>query len=364
MKARRWIAGGVIIILSIFIMIKAMPQLGANSKGDRLRIIKSAPNYKDGKFQNQEPTSVQAEDMPHMKVMREWFRKDTSREPSYTLPVTAFDSLLLDTEQLQYAWLGHSSIFLSDGAVSMLVDPVFSGSASPLPFIGPTEFEYSNAISAEILPLVDAILITHDHYDHLDHETIEYYSDKVNMFIVPLGVGAHLERWGVDASKITECNWYDTINYKGVELTALPARHFSGRGLVDRDKTLWLSWMLRVGDKLVYLSGDSGYGNHYKEINSMFGKVDLAFMECGQYNQWWPSIHMMPEETVQACIEMQVKTAVPIHWGKFSLSLHSWTDPVERFVAEAELHELNVALPVPGSLYTADFNSTNEWWKP
>ena len=214
----------------------------------------------------------------------------------------------------------------------------------------------------ENLPHIDAIIISHDHYDHLDYPSIAALQSKTDVFMVPLGVGAHFEAWGVKKENIFEMDWWDEVVYKGLTFALAPSRHFSGRGFA-RNETLWGSWIIQSDDESIYFSGDGGYGPHFKEIGEKYGPFDLAMMECGQYNELWGQIHMMPEETAQSAIDVNAKKMMPIHWGMFQLALHSWTDPIERVSKKAK--ELNVPMIAPkvGEVFTLQTQGVAEWWK-
>jgi L-ascorbate metabolism protein UlaG (beta-lactamase superfamily) len=209
------------------------------------------------------------------------------------------------------------------------------------------------------------VLITHDHYDHLDYETILQLKNINTEFFVPLGLGAHLEKWGISTANITEAEWWDEFRFNEEILFAcVPMRHFSGRGIADRNKTLWAGWVIKSEKYTIIHTGDSGYGAHFKKIGEEYGPFDLTMIECGQYNEGWPYIHMMPEETVQAHIDMNGKFLLPIHWGRFNLSLHAWTDPVERALQASNEAKINLITPLPGQVVTL-YESIRyyEWWK-
>ncbi len=213
------------------------------------------------------------------------------------------------------------------------------------------------------LPSIDAILISHDHYDHLDYGSIRQLKDKTKYFFVPLGVGAHLQHWGVEASKITELDWWQSADIDGMTFTATPARHFSGRGLTDRDKTLWASWVIKGQDNNIYFSGDSGYRTHFKQIGEQYGPFDFTMIECGQYNEKWEAIHMMPEQSLQAHIDLQGKMMMPIHWGAFNLAVHPWKEPVERLL-KAKKEDMMIATPVIGeSFVLSQALPDARWWE-
>jgi L-ascorbate metabolism protein UlaG (beta-lactamase superfamily) len=209
------------------------------------------------------------------------------------------------------------------------------------------------------------MVISHDHYDHLDYGSIQKLKGKTKLFYVPLGVGAHFREWGVKPEQIVEFNWWEEESVEGLKFVFTPARHFSGRGLTNRFSTLWGSWVIQSKNENVFFSGDSGYGVHFKKIGDKFGPFDFAMIECGQYDEKWADIHMTPEESAQAGVDLKTKVAMPIHWGAFSLALHTWTDPVERIIKTAE--ELNLPLITPAIGDVVHLDSTiqktvNNWW--
>ena len=267
-------------------------------------------------------------------------------------------------ESLRVTWLGHSSVAIEIDGQLVLVDPMFSRRASPLPFIGPKRFNRRPAVMPRELPFVHGVIISHDHYDHLDKWSVKQLKNKVGMFHVPLNVGRHLARWGVPREKIREYSWWDSWQGKaGPEFIAAPGQHFSGRGLY-RNNTLWASWVIRGSRHRVFISGDGGYWPAFGEIGRRYGPFDVTLMECGQYNESWAHVHLMPEETVQAHIDVGGKILVPVHWGSFSISLHSWTEPVERLTAAAELRGVTVALPPIGGQFVFGQPLPQErWWE-
>ncbi len=213
------------------------------------------------------------------------------------------------------------------------------------------------------LPLLDAVILSHDHYDHLDYETITELKDRVKHFYAPLGVGAHLEEWGVPGSAITEMDWWESTSHNGLELTLTPARHFSGRGF-SRFETLWGSWVIAGRDQKVFFNGDSGYFPGFKEIGEKYGPFDITLMECGAYNEKWAEIHMMPEETVQAHLDLNGEILLPIHWGKFNLSLHPWKEPVERMTQKAKELGVRVCTPEVGDVICIGSRvPSSRWWE-
>jgi L-ascorbate metabolism protein UlaG (beta-lactamase superfamily) len=248
---------------------------------------------------------------------------------------------------------------------NILIDPMFGPVPAPHPWLGRARFTDGLPLEIAQLPMIDAMLISHDHYDHLDYGSIRALNAKTKEFFVPLGVGAHLRSWGIEASRIHEMDWWDEADHGSLHFAFAPARHFSGRGLTDRFSTLWGSWVIHGKQDSIYFSGDSGYGPHFQEIGAKYGPFDFAMMECGQYNEKWPLIHMMPEETAQAAVDLGAKAMMPIHWGTFVLAMHSWTDPVERVTKRAEELGMPVITPRIGAVVSLDALATfrERWWE-
>lgn len=283
---------------------------------------------------------MKPEDVSYWKMMREFFRKHPDTAPSVQLPFVKTDLSKLSSAEPVIVWFGHSSYLLRIQGKNLLVDPVFSGNAAPLSFMVKA-FPGANEYKADDMPVIDYLILTHDHYDHLDFKTIRKLRKKIRSVFCSLGISAHLKHWGVDGHIITEMDWWQSEELEqDMQLTAAPARHFSGRGL-KRGQTLWSSFVLKTSSHTLYLGGDSGYDDHFKEIGVKYGPFDLAILESGQYNTMWPLIHMMPEETVQAAVDLKAKVLLPVHWGKFRLGMHPWNEPVKRVLAKAQ--ELNKA---------------------
>jgi L-ascorbate metabolism protein UlaG (beta-lactamase superfamily) len=252
-----------------------------------------------------------------------------------------------------------------------MTDPVFNR-ASPLPsfnsnsksnFFNGKPFEFENPILIDDLPKVDVVIISHDHYDHLDSKAIKELSDLVDYFIVPLGVGAHLERWGVSKNKITELDWYESNNYKDIEFTFAPSLHFSGRGVFNGNSTLWGSWIVKSKSLSAYFSGDGGYSETFKKLGEEYGPFDIAFIENGAYNVDWSNVHMYPDEAVQASIDLKAEILFPIHWSKFDLSIHPWDEPIIRITKEAAKKNVNLATPMIGEVFELNAIPKKSWWE-
>ncbi|MFD3001066.1 MBL fold metallo-hydrolase [Pontibacter toksunensis] len=346
---------------------KFSPQFGAESKGERLKVIQQSPNYFEGEFQNPVETNMDIGFRGYVKLISmRLFGESTDQQPDYKLPVQniGINQLngLQDTATI-ITWLGHSAFLIEIDGKRLLLDPMMGDIASPLSFLGPRRFS-ELPVSIEALPRIDAVLISHDHYDHLDYGSIQKLSEKTGHFFVALGVGAHLERWGVPADKITEMDWWQEASYSGLTFASTPSRHFSGRGLSDRMKTLWTSWVILGREDRIFFSGDSGYFNGFEKIGKKYGPFDITLMECGQYNELWRNIHMMPEQTVQAHIDLKGKLLMPIHWGAFTLAMHSWTDPIERATKKAAELDVPVTTPRIGEpVILHQSVPKKEWWR-
>ncbi len=298
-----------------------------------------------------------------LKNLRDYLRASKDREPSQPLPSVKTDLNDLPATGATLVWFGHSSYLLKISGKTILVDPVFSGHASPVSFFG-KNYPGSNVYRVADMPEIDILLLTHDHYDHLDYKTIRELRPKVKQVVASLGVGAHLERWDYAPGTIQELAWHEGTNLEGgIHLTALPSRHFSGR-LFKRGQTLWSSFVLDAPNYKLYLGGDSGYDTHFAEIGAQYGPFDLAILECGQYNQNWPYIHMMPEQTAQAALDLRAKVLLPVHWGKFTLALHPWYEPIERVSKRTQELGLPLATPLIGQpIQIGNQYQNTVWWR-
>jgi L-ascorbate metabolism protein UlaG (beta-lactamase superfamily) len=336
---------------------------GKNPAGIRLQRIKASPNYRNNAFQNLVPTDVTLKDASYVKMMKDFIYKSPEATPPQTLPTVKTDLLQLKADKPVIVWFGHSSYMIRYKEKTILVDPVLSGQASPVSGFGKA-FKGSDIYHFDELPASDLIVITHDHYDHLDYKTITRLKSKTGAFVTSLGVGSHLEHWGVPAEKITELDWWESTQHDAdIHLTATPARHFSGRGVL-RNKTLWSSFVLRLYDYKILIGGDSGYGDHFTQIGLNYGPFDVAILESGQYGDAWPYIHMFPEQTVQAAIDLGAKTLLPVHWGKFALAYHAWNEPIQRVLKQAEKVQMPVLVPQIGMpLQLSVAESQEIWWK-
>jgi len=337
--------------------------LGKNPSGNRLKRIESSPHYANGSFQNPEPTEMILKGASFFKMMREYLNRPGTTAPPVPIPSVRSDLFSLPAEGPVVVWFGHSSYFLKWLGKNVLVDPVFSGHASPFTWFAKS-FPGTDTYDVNDFPGVDIMVLTHDHYDHLDYQTIRQFAPKTRHFYTSLGVGAHLEYWGIGQDRITELDWGETTRIDDtLSLTATPARHFSGRTF-KRNQTLWSSFVLRAERATLFLGGDSGYGSHFKTIGDQYGPFDLAILESGQYGKNWPYIHMFPEQTVAAAMDLRAKALLPVHWCKFVLSLHDWNDPIRRLVLAAKEKALPLATPKIGEPFLIGTAYPREiWWE-
>jgi L-ascorbate metabolism protein UlaG (beta-lactamase superfamily) len=357
----------VFIVVGGTLFLKLSPVFGGKPTEMQKERYAQSGHYQEGKFINQISTSMDMSVREYVGLTMEYFRGIPNNKPAVPLPVLPMDSMEIVSkpEKLtRLSWFGHSATLLELEGKNILIDPMLGESPSPHPLLGSKR--YGNLpMEVEQLPHLDAVIISHDHYDHLDYTSIRKLKDKVDAFYTPLGVGTHLEAWGVDKNKIHELNWWEEIKHGELTFVCTPARHFSGRGILDRNTTLWASWVIASPSSNIYFSGDSGYGPHFKEIGERYGPFDFAMIECGQYDLRWEAIHMLPEQTVQAALDVRAELMMPIHWGAFTLALHPWTDPIERVTAKAQEMNIPIATPQIGEpvvLNQADFPKSR-WWE-
>ncbi len=352
----------VVILTVVTILFMRQPQFGKAPSGARLERIRQSPNYKDGAFQNLSFTPSLTEGYSFAGIFYDFlFKKIPDSAPKERLPSIHTDLHKLPDDAL--VWFGHSSYLIRTNGLNILVDPVFSGRASPVP--GFTKaFNGADIYTAADMPEIDYLLITHDHYDHLDYRTVQKLKDKVKKVVCGLGVGAHLEHWGYPADKIIEKDWDETIQLApDVQLHTLPARHFSGRGF-KRNNTLWMSCLLETPAKKIFIGGDSGYDTHFARIGRQFGPIDLAILENGQYNVAWQAIHCLPEETLKAVQDLQARYLMPVHSGKFALGLHAWYEPLREITRLNQTYQIPLITPTIGEMvYLGDSaQAFSAWW--
>ncbi len=360
----------VVVLITATLFISLSPEFGGQHTEADIERYQASGHYENGKFQNLIPTTMDMSFSQMLKVLGEMLEGTPNSRPDFELPVKNVDSLeLVKTREVsKIIWFGHSAFLLQMDGLNILIDPMFGDVCAPHPWLGQERYSSTLPIEIEKLPVIDLIVISHDHYDHLDYGSIKKLKDKTRAFFVPLGVGAHFEEWGIPTNRIHELNWWDTEVYEGLSLAFTPSRHFSGRGLTNRFSTLWGSWVIKGKTQNLFFSGDSGYGPHFKEIGNRFGPFDFAMLECGQYNEQWKEIHMMPEETAQAAADLNTSVMMPIHWGAFTLALHSWTDPIERVTVAAQKLNMPLIAPIIGEKIALksipSYQNKNWWVKP
>ncbi|MEU6687532.1 MBL fold metallo-hydrolase [Streptomyces sp. NPDC046832] len=346
---------------------------GADPSGERMARIRRSPHFKDGVFQNPGGPARTRPSGSTLDFAKVFFDKDTRprRAPAGTVPVhstTLADIARPPVTGLRLTWMGHSSVLAEIDGRRVLFDPVWGERCSPFSFAGPKRLHPVPLPLAALGP-VDVVVISHDHYDHLDMPTIKALAGTDTLFAVPLGVGAHLEHWGVSAGRLRELDWHESTGIGGLTLTATPARHFCGRGLRNTQHTLWASWVVTGEEHRIYHSGDTGYFDGFKEIGAEHGPFDATMIQIGAYSDFWPDIHMTPEEGMRAHLDLQGGPQhgpmLPIHWATFNLATHPWADPGEGTLAAARARGAGVALPRPGEPFepTAETVPSEPWWR-
>ena len=345
------VIGAVVYLVTLF-----WPAFGKKPDAKkRENYQKRASNFKDGKFHNLDEFYLFTDD----SEMDNFFESDKRPVPIMTIPAKSPSFINHPTiDQLSITWFGHSSLMIQMHGMNILVDPVFSKRTSPFPLVGMKRFSRL-PLSVEELPNIDIVLLTHDHYDHLDYNTIKKIKDKAKHFVVPLGVESHLEKWNVDANKIHSMAWWEEIDINGLTIGCTPATHFTRRSINDSFATLWASFVLKDEYHQIFESGDGGFGDHFKQIYQKYGLFDLVLGECGQYNTLWKSTHMFPNETYQLTKLLKASYVIPIHWGSFKLSNHPWDDPVTRLVKSSDNKKIKVITPMIGE--TIDFNHIDHY---
>jgi L-ascorbate metabolism protein UlaG (beta-lactamase superfamily) len=351
--------------ICLFISTGNGAAFGAPPAGTRLARMMASPNHRGGVFVNSQPTHVLGL-AESGSLFSEFLFGGQQRTPLQPLPILTGTATAVSrppASGLRITWLGHSSLLVEIDGTRVLTDPVFAERASPSTLIGPARFHAPPASVADLGEL-DAVVISHDHYDHLDMKTIQELALTRARFFVPLGVGAHLERWNISPARIEEHGWWQESRVGGVRLIATPARHFSGRALTDRDRTLWASWTLVGPAHRVYFSGDTGPMPEFVEIGKRFGPFDVALLEVGAYNEKWGDIHLGPRKALSAFRELRAKRLIPVHWGTFNLAFHAWMEPAETLHALARKEKITLLTPRIGeSLEPTRGAATEPWWR-
>lgn len=350
-KVFKIIGKSLLAIIALVLIVGALfmnlsPEFGGSPSEEQVASFEKLEYYEEGSFQNLIQTSMDMDLNSIIEMISEQIEGVQNSEPDFDVPQLKVDSLNLEHSEAlnKVIWFGHSAILMHLNGKTIMFDPMLGDVPAPHTLLGPSRYYDELPIEIEEIPSIDYVFISHDHYDHLDMGSIEKLKSKTQNFYVPLGVGEHLKEWGISPEKIHEMAWWEEMESDNLLIAFAPSRHFSGRGF-SRNTTLWGSWIVKTEGASVYFSGDSGYSPHFKEIGKKFGPFDFAMLECGQYNEKWAQIHMTPEETAQAGIDIGAEVIMPIHWGAFTLALHTWTDPVERVTKKA--YELNIPLTTP-----------------
>lgn len=351
---RRFAITGVILTMASFFLFACSTPPSVHAK---------SPQQRDGKFSNVVPRDGFGFKKSVVLTWRLLTEKPDTTVPSAPIPVqTLTAAMLADAPDASLFRLGHSTLLMKLGGEFWLTDPVFSERASPVQWAGPKRF-HAPPISIDDLPPIKGVILSHDHYDHLDHGAIMRLAPKVEVFVTPLGVGDRLIAWGVDPAKVRQLDWWDRTKVGGVELVAAPAQHFSGRSLSDGDRTLWASWVIMAGDLKLFFSGDTGYHGGFKTIGERYGPFDVTLLETGAYNVQWPDVHMQPEETLQAHLDLKGRWLVPVHNGTFDLAMHAWHEPFDRIHALAQTSGVKLATPSMGErLSLTGPDAGRRWW--
>lgn len=353
----------VLFVLIVFLFMK-QAKFGSTPSEKRMERIRQSPNYRNGQFQNLSHTPNFTEGANMLSVLREFLLSDKSKtKPKGKIPSQKTDLLKLDPGKNVLVWFGHSSYFMQIDGKKFLVDPVLSGAASPLAFTT-RSFQGSDIYTADDIPLIDYLFMSHDHWDHADHPTLVALQPKIKKVICGLGIGEHFERWGYPEKKLIERDWNEEIVLEqGFTAWTTPARHFSGRGFT-RNKALWTSFVLQTPSKKIFIGGDSGYDTHFAEIGKKHGGIDLAILENGQYNKSWKYIHMAPAEVIQAAEDLKAKSYFPVHSGKFALSSHDWDEPLKLVTSLHKNPGIKLFTPMIGEEVKLDNNEQlfSQWW--
>ncbi|XGC82007.1 MBL fold metallo-hydrolase [Bdellovibrio bacteriovorus] len=363
-RAKQVLAGilGLVVLLAVAVFfVFRLPSFGGSFEGARLERMKQSPEYHDGRFENDPKQNTDNSLIKIFKLYRQGF----VREPQVEIPVNRVLPGVFERAPapgLRANWFGHATVLSEIDGVRFMTDPVLSERASPFQSIGPKRF-HAPPIPLKELSGIDFVVISHDHYDHLDMETVKYLATRATHFFVGLGVGAHLEKWGIPADQIHEMDWWQEFPFRGLKIVCTPARHYSGRKAMD-NSTLWTSWLIKGPNHSIYFSGDTGYAGHFSEIHKKYGSIDMTFMKIGAYGETWLDIHMDPESAVLAHKDMEAKIMLPVHWATFDLSYHAWDEPILRTLAAAKAKNAEVITPEVGEWFEfgKPFNS-HDWYQ-
>ncbi|WP_345949974.1 MBL fold metallo-hydrolase [Mucilaginibacter sp. PAMB04274] len=352
----------VLLLLLVAAGCGLVKSLGKNPQGDDLARIQALPNYKNGTFQNLDSADNGQHKVKPGRALKAIFNRPRSVTPQRPVPWVKTDLKNLTAAQPTVVWFGHSSVLIKTQSGNILIDPVFNDHAGPIPGMVKA-FDGTTHYSADDMPDIDVLIISHDHYDHLDYRTVKKLKSRIKKAVVPMGVGSHLVYWGFDRKNIVELNWNQSYTLaSGLKITATPARHRSNRTFAEK-KTLWASYVIQANGYRLFYSGDGGYGSHFKQIGQQYGPFNLALMECGQYNQAWLHHHMLPAQTAQAAADLHARMIQPVHWAKFAESAHPWNEPVNLLLPAAVTLSIPVSIPLIGEPFVVgNAPRRTVWW--
>ncbi len=359
-----------IILLVVVILIAGMtvflnrPAFGRLPKGERLERIKNSPNYGDDRFWNQNHTTQLTSGKGYISSMIDFlFQKEERLRPSTCLPTIKTNLRGFERKEEILVWMGHSSYFMQTGGKRILVDPVLD-MASPVSFFNKA-FQGTDIYQPADLPDIDYLVISHDHWDHLDYKTVMEIKDRTGKVICPLGVGEHFEYWGFDLGRIIELDWNEEAKLdEGFTVYCLPARHFSGRGLKP-NQSLWASFLFKTPSENIFIGGDGGYDTHFVEIASRFGKIDLAILENGQYDSGWKYIHLLPDDLVKVIKDLNPENVLTVHNSKYALGKHHWDEPMKKISEAAVKNSFRLLTPAIGEVVRLKDSTQvfTRWWE-
>lgn len=359
-----WILLLILLTLAVIALIFLhLPRFGGLPQGKRLERVIHSPHYSDGQFRNTSETKTLTSDRGYWSFLKDFFARKERLRPETAIPVMKANLWELDKNEDALVWFGHSSYLLQMDGIRILVDPVFYD-ASPVSFYN-RPFKGANVFKPEDIPDIDYLIISHDHWDHLDYKTVTELKGRISRVICGLGVGTHFDRWGFDKTAIIEMDWQEEYaGAQGEMIYCLPARHFSGRSL-SPNQSLWASYLIHTGKHKIYIGGDSGYDIHYAQIGERFGPIDLAILENGQYNKDWSQIHLLPEGILNAYHDLKAISLFTVHHSKYALAYHPWDEPLNNIATLADQHSIPLILPMIGEKvkWRDSLTYVNKWWE-
>lgn len=339
-------------------------QFGGKITANERKKMQQSSHWHKNKFINLEKTGIDISIFDIPKLLFTFIKGNKNKRPQKPLAILPFDKEKFTADlKPKFVWYGHSAVLLQLDGKNILIDPMFGQDCSPVGPVRSWRFSQNTLAIIDQLPPIDIVLLTHDHYDHLDYNSIQKLLPKTQHFIVGLGIAKHLVLWGADQSKITELDWWQNKTIENISIDYTPSRHFAGRGLTDRARSFWGGFVIKSKQHQVFWSGDGGYGAHFKEIGKKYGAFDIAFVECGQYNEKWKQVHMLPEESAQVAEDVNAQKVVAVHWGGFSLAPHAWQEPIQRFTqANKNKNAQSIQAQLGEIIYFTENYCNTDWW--